>query len=254
MSYPDPSQVLAGVVFGESDELTGTYVAPDASKYADFGPGYGPGGATLGTLNSNVILFDAGGTYHPPVAADLKGGVPFGPDNSLTGELPLAHITTTYGGTYVAPDPAYYLSPEFNGGPGAAPNYGPDGSLTGTLTLPTVAQVLTGISFGASGTQYTGTYTPAGPDNPADCLVTFTARNNGAADPGEIFTFTCITAPTGTGNAYVNDTRTATSDADGLVTIELPRASEWNFRWARGGSIDITIPDAATYSPPNFVL
>jgi hypothetical protein len=137
MSYPDPADVRAGIVYGESDELEGA----------------------LDIANLEAVAFDNGATFViNQNAANISEVVSYG---STYGALPVAAILVANGGTYVPPDPAYYLAPAFNGGPGAAPNYGPDGSLTGLLTLPAVAQVLTGISFGASGTQYTGSYNPA---------------------------------------------------------------------------------------------
>lgn len=51
MGYPTAAQVLSGVVFGATNELTGTLVVPSASN-VKAGVTFGAAGATTGTLEA----------------------------------------------------------------------------------------------------------------------------------------------------------------------------------------------------------
>lgn len=91
------------------------------------------------------------------------------------------------------------------------------------------------------------------PADVSDCTVAFVTKHNGAILAGASITFECTDAPAGTGLVLLGDTRTATSDADGLVAIALPRTSQW---LVKNGvrSFPITVPDAASYLVPNKFL
>lgn len=67
MAYPTAAQVLNGVVFGASNELTGTYVAPSVANVL--------AGVHFGAASALE------GTYVAPAAADVKADVEFGVDD-----------------------------------------------------------------------------------------------------------------------------------------------------------------------------
>jgi hypothetical protein len=92
------------------------------------------------------------------------------------------------------------------------------------------------------------------PTDPADCTVVFRAIHAGVALAHTTFSFKCVTAPTGNGTVFVNETRTARSDADGDVEIVLPQSSTWKGRATTGGTFDITVPAASTYELPNVAV
>jgi hypothetical protein len=171
-TFPAPAQVLAGVIYGPTDNLTGTLVLPAANTVLDgtmFGPAsategtatvppvgkvidsetYGAGGTALtGTYAeiaaSLVVLgnqYGAGGTQYTgtvrvPTAAQVLVGVNFGASDAIAGAVVLpavGDVRTSIG-------------------------YGPSSGSIGTLSLPGVGSVLSSASYGAGGTEFVGTF------------------------------------------------------------------------------------------------
>jgi hypothetical protein len=120
-TYPTASQVLNGVTFGPTNNLTGNVVLPAANTVKS-GTTYGAASGSTGTY-----------TVALPAVGSVASGVTYGsPQASLTG-------------TRTQPTAGQVLSPIQFGDPGA--------QVTGTVTLPGAGKVLTGTSFGAgSGT------------------------------------------------------------------------------------------------------
>lgn len=94
------------------------------------------------------------------------------------------------------------------------------------------------------------------PTNPADCAVYFIAHSAGALYTNKAFTFTLNSAPPGTGNGYIGEVRTATSDvATALVTVALTQQCQWIIKDTTSGkTLDIYIPAATTYAAPDFAI
>jgi hypothetical protein len=93
------------------------------------------------------------------------------------------------------------------------------------------------------------------PSSPSDCTVYFIASRNGAIRAGVTFQFTCTTEPTGSGNVYLNDVRSAVSGVAGAVSIELPRSSTWSVTNSlTNRTFTVTVPDAASYEPANVLV
>jgi len=130
-----------------------------------------------------------------------------------------------------------------------------DGDYTLSITKGGYSFTPTTIAIDGTHVSFTKVMTDASlpvPTDPSDCTVGFIARHNGAAMSGHAFTFRCKTAPTGNGNGFVDETRTAIADGTGLVAIALPQTSAWTVRGAFGGLFEITVPAADTYLVPNF--
>jgi len=139
-TFPDESDVRAGVVYGPTNDLTGTLVVPAANTVLD-GTMFGPDSLTEGT----VVL---------PAAANVLDGTMFGPASATEGTATVPPVgkvinSETYGaggtaltGTYA--EIAASLVTLGN-------QYGAGGTqYTGTVRVPTAAQVLVGVNFGAS--------------------------------------------------------------------------------------------------------
>jgi hypothetical protein len=131
-----------------------------------------------------------------------------------------------------------------------------DGTWTVSITAsgyeftPATIAVTTSATFTKSMTQVVF---PA--SDPAACTVHWIAQRSGAVRAGEVFVFTCTAAPAGSGNVYINEVRSATSEGAGDVTIELPRSSVWSVKNnTTGKSFSLTVPDAATYEPANVLV
>lgn len=154
-TFPTAAQVLTGITFGPTSNLTGTIVQPTAAQVQS-GITFGPSSSLTGTISlptaAQVLLgitFGAGssltGTVSQPTAAQVQSGITFGPSNSLTGTY-----TGSGGGTF--PTTSQVLT-------GIV--FGPTANLTGNVTQPVVSQVQSGVTFGPSNS-LTGTYASAG--------------------------------------------------------------------------------------------
>lgn len=81
MAYPTAAQVKTGVVFGESDELTGTYAVPSVGNVRE-GITYGAGGTELeGTLavetdNAKNGLVDVNERMDSADLSFMRGSLP----------------------------------------------------------------------------------------------------------------------------------------------------------------------------------
>jgi len=139
-TFPDEADVRSGVVYGPTNDLTGTLVVPAANTVLD-GTMFGPGSVTEGT----VVL---------PAAANVLDGVMFGPASATEGTATVPPVgkvinSETYGaggtaltGTYAEIAASLVV---------LGNQYGAGGTqYTGTVRVPTAAQVLVGVNFGAS--------------------------------------------------------------------------------------------------------
>lgn len=95
---------------------------------------------------------------------------------------------------------------------------------------------------------------PASTD-PNTCAVYFTVYTNaGSKVAGEVFTFTMTDGPKTAGIVWLGGQGplSATSDANGLVQISLPRTSIFDVA-GLGKTWAVTVPNAATYAMPRQV-
>lgn len=97
-----------------------------------------------------------------PDVGDVRSGIAYGPDGTLTGDLvlpPENHVLPVnygyegeYTGTVVLP---------IEDNVRATIDYGdPTAQKTGNLVLPAVTDVRLDVTYGANGTEYSGTYVP----------------------------------------------------------------------------------------------
>lgn len=127
-TFPAVGDVELGVVYGPTDDLTGTLVVPAAGD-VESGVGFGAGGTEFT------------GSFAAPAAGDVQSGVGFGNAGEFTGTL-------------VVP-----ATGDVDQGVG----YGAAGTeFTGTLEQPVEADVRVGTGFGENGTEFTGTLAPGG--------------------------------------------------------------------------------------------
>lgn len=131
-TFPTVAQVITGITFGPTNNLTGTVVQPTAAQVLS-GISFGPSGSPLT------------GTVVVPTTGQVASGVTFGAASALTGTL-------------ASPTAAQVL---------LGVTFGAAGALTGTVVQPTAGQVQSGVHFGP-GSGLTGTYTgpPAPPPPP----------------------------------------------------------------------------------------
>lgn len=138
MTYPSVNQVLAGVVFGASNELTGTFVGP-ATADVKLGVAIGPSPSV--------------GTLRVPLASQVKNGVAFGPADALTGIVTIPSANRVVAGWSYGAGGAEFVGTYDANLPTAdqvlfGVSFGP-GPSTGTVVLPGVASVEYGIHYGA---------------------------------------------------------------------------------------------------------
>lgn len=128
-TFPVAGDVDAGVIYGPTNNLTGTLQQPAAGD-VQTGVGYGAGGVEFT------------GTFAAPAVGDVDLGVGFGAGG------------VEFTGTLVQPAPT-----DVEAGVG----YGAAGTeFTGTVTLPATTDVLTGVQYGAGGTEFTGSASGGG--------------------------------------------------------------------------------------------
>jgi hypothetical protein len=107
----------------------------------------------------------------------------------------------------------------------------------GTVTLPAENKVLDDTSYGAGGTEYTGTVlaeqVAAAPTNTQTALTLQCYDAAGLPAAGVIIHVKCRAA-TGTGDSYSAAELTGTSGANGVVVINAPRGTGVSFKARRG--------------------
>ena len=151
-TFPAESEVLDGVTFGPTDNLTGNVVLPSASSVLD------------------TVSFGASsltdGTYHGPQSSEVVDTATFGVGGGTSG---LVHL----------PDQGEVID---------TASYGVSSGTDGTFAVPGVSIVLAPNQYGAGGTEFTGTATSGG--GSGDSANLFVSTDIDALTSQTVFTLT----------------------------------------------------------------
>jgi hypothetical protein len=236
---PAAADVLYGV---DVDDTTGTCYVPAAAdvRYGTnvddtTGTCYVPAAADV---EFGVNVDDTTGTFVVPAEADVKDGVTYG-------------AAAEFEGTYVPTE-----FPD-EGDVRDGITYGMAGELEGTLELPDVTEVVSGVQYGADGTEFTGTAIAVVPSDPGEATGWLIAYDNeGQAVAGIKLTLTQTAPPAGDedGHAYDATPRTLTSGPGGLVyATGLFVDAEYTLRRGKGAVAELTVPDEEEFEFPTVL-